>query len=110
MREESSTLENRPAAVELRTPWRVQQLDVLPGHRLRVRFRDGLEGVVDMSVLVSAGNAGVFAALAEPAQFAQAYLEHGVPTWPGEIDIAPDAAYSAILSIEDRIFRLGDAG
>lgn len=33
-----------------------------PGHRLRLRFADGVEGVADLSDLVAAG--GVFASLA----------------------------------------------
>jgi hypothetical protein len=38
----------------------------------------------------------VFAALAEPTKFAQAYVEYGAVTWPGEIDLAPDAMYQSI--------------
>ena len=41
-------------------------------------------------------NAGIFAALPDPAVFAQATAEHGVVTWPGELDLAPDAMYDAI--------------
>ena len=68
----------------------------MPGHRLRVRFIDGLEGLVDMSALVHAPGAGVFAALADPKRFAEAGIEYGAVAWPGEIDLAPDAMYAAI--------------
>jgi hypothetical protein len=76
--------------------WRVAHVAVEPGYRLRVRFMDGVEGVVEMSQLIVAPGAGVFAALADEQLFAQAHLEHGAVTWPGEIDLAPDAMHHAI--------------
>jgi hypothetical protein len=32
-------------------PWRVKTLSVLPGHRMKVIFRDGTNGVVDFSAI-----------------------------------------------------------
>jgi hypothetical protein len=69
---------------------------VSPGFRLKVRFLDGTEGVVDMSARVHSTDAGVFAALANPARFAEVFVDYGVVTWPGEIDLAPDAMHHAI--------------
>lgn len=43
-------------------------------------------------------DAGVFAALADPAVFAQVTVEHGAVTWPGEIDLAPDSMHAAIAA------------
>ena len=83
-------------AIRPRMPWRVAGVQALNDYRLHVRFIDGLEGEVDMSKLVTAPEAGVFASLAEPAIFAQARVEYGVVTWPGEIDLAPDAMYQNI--------------
>jgi len=77
-------------------PWRVVTVEALPGFRLHVRFVDGTEGEADLSALIHSSGAGVFAALADPALFAQAFVEHGAVTWPGEIDLAPDAMYAAI--------------
>jgi hypothetical protein len=77
-------------------PWRVAALEVLPGFRLRVRFMDGTEGTVDLTALIQSPGAGVFAALADPSIFAQARVEHGAVTWPGEVDLAPDAMYAEI--------------
>jgi hypothetical protein len=57
---------------------------------------DGLEGTVDMSAMVQSPQAGVFATLADPALFAKATVCLGVVTWPGEIDLAPDAMYEEI--------------
>jgi len=77
-------------------PWRVVEAEALPGYRLRVRFIDGTEGIVDMSALVNSADAGVFAPLVDPGRFAQGFVLHGVVTWPGEIDLAPDAIYAEI--------------
>jgi hypothetical protein len=44
-----------------------------------------------MSNFIFSDEAGVFAALRDETLFAQVHLELGVVTWPGEIDIAPDA-------------------
>jgi len=77
-------------------PWVVTDVRVLPGHRFHVRFVDGTEGEVDVSRFVFAEDAGVFVALRDPAIFAQAYVDEGVVTWPGELDLAPDAMYDEI--------------
>jgi hypothetical protein len=74
----------------------VAEVKVLDGFGLHVRFCDGLEGGVDMSRLVHSAQAGVFAELAEPVRFAEAYVEYGAVTWPGELDLAPDAMYTEI--------------
>jgi hypothetical protein len=61
-----------------------------------VEFQDGTAGKVDMNAFVHADDAGVFAALTNPARFAEAFVDYGVVTWPGEIDLAPDAMHQAI--------------
>ena len=71
-------------------------VESLGGYRLRVRFADGLEGEVDMSEFVHAPDAGVFAVLADPDIFAQVHVELGAVTWPGELDLAPDAMHDEI--------------
>lgn len=89
--------EDRPAALmTTRSPWRVAAVVALPAFRLKVRFLDGSEGTVDLSARVLSADAGVFAALADPALFAEVFVDHGVITWPGEIDLAPDAMHRAI--------------
>jgi hypothetical protein len=100
MRSESNANENSPSAltgeVVPRSPWRVTEVEALPGFRLRVAFADGLKGMVDLSGLVHSPKAGVFAALADPALFAQVTLDYGAVAWPGELDLAPDAMHAAI--------------
>jgi hypothetical protein len=68
----------------------------LTGHRLAVRFADGTQGEVDVSPLVFGSQAGVFERLRNPALFAQVRIEHGAVSWPGDLDLAPDAMYDAI--------------
>jgi hypothetical protein len=68
----------------------------LPNYRLKVRFMDGVEGLVDMKELVFSPEAGVFHNLRDAAVFAQAEVVLGAVTWPGELDLAPDAMYDAI--------------
>ncbi|MDN5753776.1 MAG: DUF2442 domain-containing protein [Nitrosospira sp.] len=76
-------------------PWDVMTVEALDGYRLHVRFADGVEGEVDMSERIRSPR-GVFAALADPDVFAQVYVELGAVTWPGEIDLAPDAMHDEI--------------
>lgn len=100
MRTQSSTEENQSLAVtppiQPRMPWRVTAVEALPGYRLHVRFVDHTEGIVSLAELVRSSQAGVFAVLSDPALFAQVYVECGAVTWPGELDLAPDAMYAGI--------------
>jgi hypothetical protein len=72
------------------------EIKVLHNHRLSVTFSDGTRGEVDLFRLVHSDQAGVFSALRDPETFAQACLEYGAVTWPGEIDLAPDSMYDQI--------------
>ena len=82
--------------IKPRSPWRITEVETLPGFRLRIAFADGLTGMVDMSRMVHSPQAGVFAALADPELFAQVRLDYGAVAWPGELDLAPDAMHAAI--------------
>jgi len=77
-------------------PWRVTAVDPLPGFRLRIQFVDRTKGTVDLTALIHSTSAGVFAALADPSVFNQVFVENGAVTWPGEIDLAPDAMYAEV--------------
>lgn len=100
MHTQSAAQQDSPSAVtppiQARAPWRVVAVETLPGLRLHVRFVDGTDGTVDLAALVQSPGAGVFAALADPSIFGQVHVEHGAVTWPGEIDLAPDAMYVEI--------------
>ncbi|SOD39818.1 DUF2442 domain-containing protein [Nitrosovibrio sp. Nv4] len=82
--------------IQVKAPWRVKAVEALDGYRLHVRFIDGLEGEVNMGDRIRSPRAGVFAVLADRDVFAQVFLELGAVTWPGEIDLAPDAMYDEI--------------
>ena len=58
--------------VRPRSPWRVAEVEALPGFRLRVRFNDGTSGIVEMAEFVKSDAAGVFAALRDENLFRQA--------------------------------------
>jgi hypothetical protein len=62
---------------------------------LSVQFADGTTGTVQFE---PSHLTGVFAALKDPQTFRQAHIEAGAVTWPGELDLAPDAMYDAIKS------------
>lgn len=82
--------------VHPRMPWRVEHVQALDGYRLKVRFIDGLEGEVHMAPLIHSPNAGVFALLRDTSIFEQVFLQYGAVTWPGELDLAPDAMHERI--------------
>jgi hypothetical protein len=92
---EDRTLEIAPQ-ISPRAGWRVADVQALPGYKLRVRFNDGTEGEVDLSQLIQAPHAGVFAALRDETIYREVQLALGAVTWPGNLDLAPDAMYEAI--------------
>lgn len=83
-------------AIKPTAPWRVADVRPLPGFSLWVRFNDGTEGTVSMAAFLSSNRAGVFSVLRDTALFSQVRLDYGAVTWPGELDLAPDAMYEAI--------------
>jgi hypothetical protein len=97
MRDETTTESDSAFGVR-RVPWHVIEVRVVSDHAIAVRFRDGTQGEVDLTHLLTAHSPGVFAALRDPVVFRQVYLDHGAVTWPGEIDLAPDAMYDDIRS------------
>lgn len=96
MRDEADAKDHSTARLKPAVPWAVASVRVLAGHRLAVRFDDGTAGEVDASRLIFAAEPGVFARLRDPDTFAHAYVAHGAVSWPGDIDLAPEAMYDAI--------------
>jgi Protein of unknown function (DUF2442) len=68
----------------------------LGGYRLFLRFENGVEGEVDLADQIRFD--GVFAALREPANFAQVRVnsEVGTIVWPNGADLDPDVLYSIV--------------
>jgi Protein of unknown function (DUF2442) len=73
--------------------WDVVEVRQVGDLALEVRFADGLTGSVRFE---ESALTGVFTALKDPKFFAQVMLGDGFVTWPGELDLAPDAMYEEI--------------
>ena len=69
---------------------------------LQVWFADGTTGRVRFE---PSHLTGVFEALKDPIVFAQARVEAGAVTWPGDLDLAPDAMYAEIKSRGEWVLR-----
>jgi hypothetical protein len=73
--------------------WDVVEARVVEHGCIWVKFSDGLEGEVRFA---PSAYRGVFARLRDPAEFNKAYVDGYFVTWPGELDLAPDAMYQQI--------------
>jgi len=67
------------------------------GHRVFVRFDDGVQGEVDLASIVTFE--GVFAPLRAADRFAELRIDPDLGTirWPNGADIAPETLYDAVL-------------
>lgn len=70
---------------------KVTECKPLPDYRLAVTCSDGAKGIFDMSGYMTHG---MFREVNTPSLFNAVRLVHGVPTWPGDIDIAPERVRS----------------
>ena len=59
-------------------------------YRLLLEYENGESRLFDATPYL---DRGVFTRLKEPRLFAQARIEFGTVTWPGELDIAPETRY-----------------
>ena len=75
----------------------------LDGHRLRIRYEDGVEGIVDLEAIVSFR--GVFAPLKDPAYFSKVRVdpELGTVSWPNGADLDPDVLYERLVPHSDEL-------
>ena len=78
--------------------WDVVEVKPEPGFRLFVRFKDGLSGCISLK---DDQLTGVLAPLREPSFLNRVFIDCGAVTWPGELDLAPDAMYRVIA--KDRL-------
>ena len=74
----------------------IVEVKPLAGHRVYLKFEDGVEGELDLAELVIFD--GVFESLKDPEQFKQVYVhsELGTICWPCGADIDPDVLYSRL--------------
>jgi Protein of unknown function (DUF2442) len=102
MRTEGTSRDHRSFAlvppIVCNHPDDVAEVHVVGDYRIQVRFNDGTVGIVDLSQLIRSDEAGVFAELREPHIFSAVAVDFGAVTWPGGIDLAPDAMYAALRS------------
>lgn len=73
--------------------WDVISVEPIDYLALKVTFIDGLEGTVHFK---PSHLTGVFESLKDKNYFNKVYVNHGVVTWPGELDLAPDAMHNEI--------------
>jgi hypothetical protein len=73
--------------------WDVVDVQPEPGYCLFVRFADGTEGRVHLS---PDEFTGVLTPLRDHAFFEQVFVDQGAVSWPGDIDMAPDAMYEQV--------------
>ena len=77
--------------------WSIVRFKVLPKYKIEIAFADGTNGVADLSPRLSQGSLGDgFDPLCNEDTFTEVFVEHGALTWPGGIDLAPDAMYQRI--------------
>jgi len=73
--------------------WDVITVTPISPLSLSVEFADGLTGEIHFQ---ETHLTGVFEVLKDANYFNQVFVENGIVTWPGELDLAPDAMYAEI--------------
>ncbi len=90
--------------------FKIEDVKPLPGYRLRLRYSDGTEGIVDMSHLAGKG---VFAAWDRGGGFEDVSIGSGGELrWGDAVDLCPDALYMQLTgkSPEEMFPNLSKAG
>lgn len=79
--------------------WSIVRFKALSQYKIEISFADGTTGIADLGPPLSQGPLGDgFDSLCDEKMFARVFPEHGALTWPGGIDLAPDAMYERIRS------------
>jgi hypothetical protein len=70
---------------------KVLEVRALPGHKIWVRYQDGVEGEVDLSQYVGKG---VFSAWKDQAFFETVHVSpHGSIAWSDDVELCADSIY-----------------
>jgi len=80
--------------------WDVIAVKPIAPLALRVEFADGTVGDVRFE---NSHLTGVFASLKDPNLFQQVHVDGGAVTWPGALDLAPDAMYQSVKATSEWI-------
>jgi Protein of unknown function (DUF2442) len=83
--------------------WDVIEVKPEPDYCLFVRFKDGLSGRVHLR---REDLTGVLTPLRDIQFFERVYIDYGAVSWPGDIDLAPDAMYAQVASNHDKCERV----
>ena len=76
---------------------RVTHLTPRPGHRLLLEFENGQTRLFDLTPWL---DKGVFRALRDSPEFAQAKVVDGSVEWPGEIDLSYDTLFLRSVAVQ----------
>ena len=81
----------------------------LGGHRLYLRFEDGVAGEIDVADLISFD--GVFAPLRDERRFAEVEVDRELGTirWSGGADLDPDVLYARVRGEPASDLTAGDS-
>ena len=99
MQTKPNTEKNTTPEVICTAPWRITEVKPLENYKLEVKFVDGTKGLVEMHDLITSKQSGVFAKLKDTNVFNKVHINHGTPTWPNNIDLAPDNIHNEIKKI-----------
>ena len=83
--------------------YRLTAVEARANFKLWLRFEDGTEGEADLS---DVAGRGVFKRWTDnPQEFAQVHIDSlsGAPTWPGDLDVAPDRLYHEVTGSTSRV-------
>lgn len=75
----------------------VLEADVLPNHRLQLRFSDGSAGTVDLQSFVFADSRPIVMHLRDPAAFAALRVESDTVVWANGFDLAPEFLHERLV-------------
>jgi hypothetical protein len=95
MRKTANTQQKSATGISMQAPCRVCKIEVLSAFRFFVQFEDGTDGLVDMAQFLEQ-DYGVFKSLRDVDIFNAAFIQNGVVTWPGELDLAPDRMHDEL--------------
>ena len=76
--------------------WDIVEVRAEKNHSLWLRFADGITGIVQLDLKEFTG---VLEPLRDPEFFGKVHVERGAASWPGEIDLAPDALYRELQKV-----------
>jgi hypothetical protein len=78
---------------------KVRDVRALSGHRIWVRYEDGVEGEVDLS---GSFGKGVFSVWQDRAFFERVHVSpHGSIAWSNDIELCADSIYIELTGKED---------